>query len=355
MRAQEFIRRQLREDIENFPIANVRRPNGAIGNQGVNTEQAADVLTHAAGMQVSPDMSMRQLVDALKADPAAQQRLRQFVQKNPITVSALPDGSYHLLDGHHRTFLLNLLGDETVPAIVKEGVAEGTEQINEYRDRMYQYLKSIVPTWPDYIVKDWLYANFARGATQTPNWSFEATGKDIPIMLKDMGLSVDTKWQLVPDMKFTMNMWEPKTLKRLQARAGGNSKSADPDVHIPANDAERHATQAALAQKQGGVRKEPVIIIKTSQGYELLEGWHRTIQHFAMYPNGYTGPAYVAVASAVQENFHDGKNPQDKGDSVRHGIPKKATMAELEKASHAKGRKGQLARWQLNMRRGHKK
>jgi hypothetical protein len=30
-------------------------------------------------------------------------------------------------------------------------------------------------------------------------------------------------------------------------------------------------------------------------------------------------------------------------------------MAELEKASHAEGRKGQLARWQLNMRRGRKK
>jgi hypothetical protein len=58
---------------------------------------------------------------------------------------------------------------------------------------------------------------------------------------------------------------------------------------------------------------------------------------------------------AVQENFADGRHPEDKGDSVRHGIPKKATMAELEKASHAKGRKGQLARWQLNMRRGHKK
>jgi ribosomal protein S18 acetylase RimI-like enzyme len=114
----------LGEDIENFPIANVRKANGAIGNQGVNTEQAADVLTHAAGMQVSPDMSMRQLVDALKADPAAQQRLRQFVQKNPVTVYALPDGSYHLQDGHHRTFLLNLLGDETVPAIVKEDVTE---------------------------------------------------------------------------------------------------------------------------------------------------------------------------------------------------------------------------------------
>jgi GNAT superfamily N-acetyltransferase len=124
MRANEFIHRQLREDIEDFPIANVRKANGAIGNQGVNIEQAADVLTHAAGMQVSPDMSMRQLVDALKADPAAQQRLRQFVQKNPVTVYALPDGSYHLQDGHHRTFLLNLLGDETVPAIVKEDVTE---------------------------------------------------------------------------------------------------------------------------------------------------------------------------------------------------------------------------------------
>jgi GNAT superfamily N-acetyltransferase len=62
-----------------------------------------------------------------------------------------------------------------------------------------------------------------------------------------------------------------------------------------------------------------------------------------------------SLKQGVAENFADGRNPQDKGDSARHGIPKKATMAELEKASHAKGRKGQLARWQLNMRRGHKK
>jgi hypothetical protein len=54
----------------------------------------------------------------------------------------------------------------------------------------------------------------------------------------------------------------------------------------------------------------------------------------------------------LQENFADGKGPGRPGDSQRHGIPKGATMAQLEKASHAKGRKGQLARWQLNMRRG---
>jgi GNAT superfamily N-acetyltransferase len=62
-------------------------------------------------------------------------------------------------------------------------------------------------------------------------------------------------------------------------------------------DAERHATQAALIQ-QGGVSREPAILIKFGNGYELLEGWHRTIQHFARYPDGYVGPAYVAVAQS---------------------------------------------------------
>jgi hypothetical protein len=57
----------------------------------------------------------------------------------------------------------------------------------------------------------------------------------------------------------------------------------------------------------------------------------------------------------LQENFADGKGPGRPGDSQRHGIPKGATMAELEKAAKAPGRKGQLARWQLNMRRGKKK
>ena len=54
----------------------------------------------------------------------------------------------------------------------------------------------------------------------------------------------------------------------------------------------------------------------------------------------------------TNENFADGKGPGRPGDSARHGIPKGATVAELEKASHSAGRKGQLARWQLNMRRG---
>lgn len=166
------------------------------------------------------------------------------------------------------------------------------EFLTELRDRMFQYIKSIVPTWPDYVVKDWLYANFARGDVQTSNWSFDTVGKDIPKIIDAQGLSVDSKWQFVPNMKFTMDMWGPEVAAKLTTRAGGKPL---PGIEIP-RDVERHRTQAQLAQQQGGVRKEPVILVKRPDGYDLIEGWHRTIQHFAMHPNGYTGPAYVTVS-----------------------------------------------------------
>ena len=57
----------------------------------------------------------------------------------------------------------------------------------------------------------------------------------------------------------------------------------------------------------------------------------------------------------VHENFADGKNPQDKGDSARHGIPKHASISSLRKIAKQGGRKGQLAHWQANMRSGRNK
>ena len=57
----------------------------------------------------------------------------------------------------------------------------------------------------------------------------------------------------------------------------------------------------------------------------------------------------------VEENFADGKKPGRKGISKRVGIPKGATLTQLAKLAKAKGEKGRMARWQLNMRRGRKK
>ena len=167
-----------------------------------------------------------------------------------------------------------------------------TEFITEYRNRLLQYVKSLLPTWPEYVLKDWLVPN-KGDFSNLPDTELK---NGIMEKLQGAGLTPDTKWQLVPDMKFTMDMFDPMTKQRLIGRAGGKS---DLGMQIP-RDAERHATQAALAQQQGGVRKEPVLLIKMPNGYELLEGWHRTIQHFAQYPEGYTGPAWVAVAQGQQ-------------------------------------------------------
>ena len=172
------------------------------------------------------------------------------------------------------------------------------EFLIEYRDRMFQYIKSVLPAWPDYVLKDWVY-NIARGTHQAgvyfkPDAEFDKWGFNRETILKmigDAGLSPDTKWQLIPNMNFKMDMFDTETQQRLIGRAGGKS---DMGMGIP-KDKERHSTQAVLAQQQGGVRKEPVILIKNPQGYELLEGWHRTIQHFASFPDGYVGPAWVAT------------------------------------------------------------
>lgn len=58
------------------------------------------------------------------------------------------------------------------------------------------------------------------------------------------------------------------------------------------------------------------------------------------------------IDEAIEENFADGKGPGRPGDSRRHGIPKNATLAQLDKIGKGSGRKAQLARWQANMRRG---
>ena len=61
------------------------------------------------------------------------------------------------------------------------------------------------------------------------------------------------------------------------------------------------------------------------------------------------------LAKSVAENFHDGRNPQDKGDSKRHGVPTKASVSTLRKVAKQGGRKGQLAHWMANMKAGRAK
>ena len=59
-----------------------------------------------------------------------------------------------------------------------------------------------------------------------------------------------------------------------------------------------------------------------------------------------------SMNAKMQENFADGKHPEDKGDSKRYHVPTKASVSTLRKVAHQGGRKGQLAHWMANMKAG---
>jgi hypothetical protein len=65
--------------------------------------------------------------------------------------------------------------------------------------------------------------------------------------------------------------------------------------------------------------------------------------------------AWVPAKQSVAENFADGRNPQDKGDSKRYGVPTKASVSTLRRVAKQGGRKGQLAHWMANMKAGRAK
>lgn len=96
---------------------------------------------------------------------------------------------------------------------------------------------------------------------------------------------------------------------------------------------------------------KPVVYQKAGKFY-ILDGHHRTTRAWR---SNRPISVYLFSDDQLSENFADGKNPQDKGDSARHGIPKHATITQLKKirsSDAASPRKKQLAHWQINMRQG---
>ena len=58
----------------------------------------------------------------------------------------------------------------------------------------------------------------------------------------------------------------------------------------------------------------------------------------------------------LEENFADGRHPEDKGDSKRYHVPTKGSVSSLRNfAKGHHGRAAQLAHWMANMKSGHKK
>jgi hypothetical protein len=150
------------------------------------------------------------------------------------------------------------------------------EFLPEYRQAYLEYIKSWFPDWPDYVIRDMLYpAAKGLGQEEFESWA-QGIHEDYPV----------EAWRL-ERLPITLDIFTPKTQEQIRKREGG---SKNPN-QVP-RDAERHATQAAMLQKQG-ISGEPIIVMKKPDGYDLVEGWHRTIQNLQAHPAGYTGPAWV--------------------------------------------------------------
>jgi len=154
-----------------------------------------------------------------------------------------------------------------------------TEFITELRDPLLNWLKGQFPSWPDYVLYDFLY-RMCKGMT-----SQHEVQEYIQEIKTEFG---EYKWQL-KNIKITLDVFSKDTQRRMAERDMG--KSNPYKIH---NDEERHLQQQKMIATRG-VSKEPIIVLLQPDGYELLEGWHRTLQHLQAFPNGYVGPAWVGV------------------------------------------------------------
>jgi hypothetical protein len=164
---------------------------------------------------------------------------------------------------------------------IVEGVAEG--KLNETRDQLWTWVQSKFPRtqWPEYVQRDFLYQQAKGIRNQAELDDFLKRNRN------DFG---KVQWRL-EKLPITMDIFTPKTQRMILSREGGSSNP----FQVP-RDAERHAQQLKIIQ-QKGVSEEPIIVAKLSNGYDLIEGWHRTIQHLKEFPQGYTAPAWVGYGA----------------------------------------------------------
>jgi len=154
----------------------------------------------------------------------------------------------------------------------------------------------------------------------------------------------------------------------------GDYKATGPVINIPANQLvgfepddkmtqpkSKANVEKIVAGLKKGDKLPPLLVRKYKNGYQVLDGHHRFWAYKLVGVKSI--PAQLVPAEdveevgrpAVAENFADGRNPQDKGDSKRHGINTKASVSSLRKTAKQGGRKGQLAHWLANMKAGRAK
>ena len=157
----------------------------------------------------------------------------------------------------------------------QEIISLGFEKyIDEDLDGSFYYLKEKLPYTPEYVVYDWFYKS-----------NKNETQENIEEVINKYK---DVEWELKENFHMSLNILSDETINRLKEREGGIEKK---DLE---GDLERHQTQSKLIKINGNkviTPIEPIILLELLDGkYELVEGWHRTIQIFILYPEGFEYP-----------------------------------------------------------------
>jgi len=144
------------------------------------------------------------------------------------------------------------------------------EYLTEIRNPLMNYLKEKLPNTPEYIIQDFFYKNLK-----------DSNQEEINELINEYQ---NIKWELKTNFPININIFDGETQKRIKEREGGSKNP----YQVP-NDEKRHQTQKELILKQG-LPKEPIILFNVNGKYELIEGWHRTIQLISLFPEGYKYP-----------------------------------------------------------------
>ena len=114
-----------KEDTQEFimlPMDNIRRPNGSVGTQGYTPESMLSLMKHISNVRdlnLPEYETLKEMIVTLRERPDIIHEIIEYIKTDPVEVIKLPDDTYHLKDGNHRSNLLNLLNVSSVPTKLK--------------------------------------------------------------------------------------------------------------------------------------------------------------------------------------------------------------------------------------------
>lgn len=138
-------------------------------------------------------------------------------------------------------------------------------ELFEIRSGLLNHFYDKFPNTPQYVVRDFIYKTYKdnpKGIEQ----DIEEWLNSLTWTLQNLFITIDI-----------FDDWTQNRLKELIAQETENP---------------RFSTQKSLII-QRGISQEPIILTLVDGKYELQEGWHRTVESFKMYPNGYQQKAWI--------------------------------------------------------------